>query len=263
MTHILGRALGLAACLGVAAVVIGPQANAAGDVPTPKSVDWSFSGPFGKFDRGQLQRGYKVYQEVCKACHGMKLLHYRNLGEKGGPEFSEEAVKAIAASVEIQDGPNDDGEMFDRAAKPSDKFKSPFANDQEGRLANNGALPPDLSVMAKARPGGPNYLYSLLTGYVDAPSGFEMSEGMSYNKYFPGHQIAMAAPLSEEVVEYTDGTKPTVENYAKDVTAFMMWAAEPKLEERHRVGFRVMIYLLFLTGFLYLAKRRLWSKVDH
>lgn len=263
MTPIFAKACTVAACLGLTVAFTGLEARAAGDVPTPKSVDWSFSGPFGKFDRGQLQRGYKVYQEVCKACHGMKLLSYRNLGEPGGPEFSEEAVKAIAASVEVTDGPNDDGEMFERPAKPADAFKSPFSNDAEARVANNGALPPDLSVMAKARPGGANYLYSLLTGYQDAPSDVKMTEGMNYNAYFPGHQIAMANPLSDEAVDYTDGTKPTVDNYAKDVTAFMMWAAEPKLEERHRVGFRVMIYLLFLTVFLYLAKRRVWSNLDH
>jgi cytochrome c1 len=215
------------------------------------------------FDRGQLQRGYKVYKDVCAACHGMRLLHFRNLHESGGPEFSEEAVKALAGDVEVQDGPNDEGEMFARPGKPSDAFPSPFANDNAARAANNGALPPDLSVIAKAREGGPDYIYALMTGYKDAPEGTKMSEDMNYNEAFPGHQIAMAAPLGEEVVEYTDGTAPTLENYAKDVAAFLMWAAETKLEERHKVGFRFMIYLVLLAGFLYLAKRRVWSGLKH
>ncbi len=153
--------------------------------------------------------------------------------------------------------------MFSRPGKPSDRFPSPFPNENAARAANNGAYPPDLSVMAKARAGGPDYLYALLTGYKDAPAGMKMSEGMSYNAAFPGYQIAMAAPLSEEVVEYTDGTAPTVENYARDVSAFLMWAAEPKLEERHKIGFRFMIYLLLLAGLLYLAKRKVWSDLKH
>jgi len=236
---------------------------AAGDGPEIKAQKWSFSGPFGMYERGQLQRGYKVYKEVCSACHGLRLLHYRNLGEPGGPEFSEEEVKALAAQVEVQAGPNDEGEMFDRPGKPSDAFVSPFPNKEAARAANNGAYPPDLSVMAKARVGGPDYLYALLTGYKDAPSGMTMSEGMNYNAAFAGHQIAMAAPLNAESVEYTDGIAPTVDNYAKDVSAFLMWAAEPKLEERHKVGFRFMIYLVLLAGLLYLAKRRTWSRLKH
>lgn len=240
-----------------------PSVNAAGDVPEIAAQSWSFSAPFGTFDRAQLQRGYKVYKEVCASCHGLRLLHFRNLGEPGGPEFAEEAVKTLAAEAEVTDGPNDEGEMFNRPARPSDKFPSPFANPQAARAANNGANPPDLSVMAKARPGGPDYLYALLTGYADAPEGVTLADGMSYNKAFPGHQIAMAPPLDAELVEYSDGTAPTVENYAKDVSAFLMWAAEPKLEERHRVGFRFMIYLALLTVFLYLAKRRIWSDVKH
>lgn len=237
--------------------------QAAGDAPEIKAQKWSFSGPFGMFERGQLQRGYKVYKDVCAGCHGMRLLSFRNLGEPGGPEFSEEAVKALAAMVEVQDGPNEDGEMFARPGKPSDRFPSPFANENAARAANNGAYPPDLSVMAKARTGGPDYLYALLTGYKDAPADMQLSEGMEYNAAFPGHQIAMAAPLSEEAVEYTDGTAPTVENYARDVSAFLMWAAEPKLEERHKIGFRFMIYLLLLAGLLYLAKRKVWSDLKH
>lgn len=239
-----------------------PPASAA-DVPSVASQDWSFSPPFGTFDRGQLQRGFKVYKEVCASCHGMNLLSYRNLGEPGGPEFSEEAVKAIAAAVEVTDGPNDEGEMFERPGKPSDRFVSPFSNDQEARAANGGALPPDLSVMAKARPYGPDYLYALLVGYIDPPADIEMSEGMHYNAAFPGHQIAMPSPMQDDSIEYTDGTPATLSNYAKDVTAFMMWAAEPKLEERHRMGFRVMLYLIVLAGLLYFAKRKVWSRIGH
>lgn len=236
---------------------------AAGDGPEIKEQKWSFSGPFGMFDRGQLQRGYKVYKNVCAACHGMRLLHFRNLAEPGGPEFSHEAAAALAATVEVQDGPNDDGDMFARPGKASDPFPSPFANEKAGRAANNGAYPPDLSVMAKARHGGPDYIYALMTGYKDAPADMKMSEGMNYNEAFDGHQIAMAAPLSADAVEYTDGTEPTLENYARDVSAFLMWAAEPKLEERHKIGFRFMIYLLLLAGILYLAKRKVWSGLKH
>jgi cytochrome c1 len=237
--------------------------QAAGDGPHIKAQNWSFSGPFGTFDRGQIQRGFQVYKEVCSGCHGLRLLHFRNLGEPGGPEFSEAEVKALAAEVEVNDGPNDEGEMFDRPGKPSDAFVSPFPNENAARAANNGAYPPDLSLMAKARVGGPDYIYALMIGYKDAPEKMNMAEGMSYNEAFPGHQIAMAAPLDEESVEYTDGTKPTLENHAKDVSAFLMWAAEPKLEVRHQLGFRFMIYLLLLSVLLYLAKRRIWSRLKH
>ncbi|MGD9866788.1 MAG: cytochrome c1 [Hyphomicrobiales bacterium] len=236
---------------------------AAAEAPEIESQSWSFAPPFGMFDRGQVQRGYKVYKEVCASCHGMRLLHFRNLGEPGGPEFSEGAVKALAASVEVTDGPDDSGEMFQRPGRPSDAFPSPFTNEQQARSANNGAYPPDLSVMAKARPGGPDYIYALLTGYADAPADVTVAEGMHYNKAFPGHQIAMAQPITADQVEYTDGTPATLENYAHDVAAFLMWAAEPKLEERHRVGMRFMIYLFVLAGFLFFAKRRVWAQVAH
>ncbi len=238
-------------------------AQSAGDLPEIKAQSWSFSGPFGTFDRGQLQRGFKVYKEVCSGCHGLRQLHFRNLGEAGGPEFGEAEVKALAAEVEVKDGPNEEGEMFERPGKPSDAFVSPFPNENAARAANNGANPPDLSLMAKARVGGPDYIYALMVGYKEPPEKMKVSEGMSYNDVFPGHQIAMAAPLSEESVEYSDGTKPTLDNHAKDVSAFLMWAAEPKLEERHKLGFRFMIYLLLLSGLLYLAKRRIWSRLKH
>lgn len=257
------RVAGLAAALLLGVTLGLSPAEAAGDGVKIKSQSWSFSGPFGTFDRGQLQRGFKVYKEVCAGCHGLRLLHYRNLGEAGGPEFGEAEVKALAAEAEVQDGPNDEGEMFGRPGKPSDAFVSPFPNENAARAANNGANPPDLSVIAKARTGGPDYIYALMTGYKDAPEDMKMAEGMSYNTVFPGHQIAMAAPLDDESVEYSDGTKPTLVNYAKDVSAFLMWAAEPKLEERHKIGFSFMIYLLLLAGLLYLVKRRMWSGLKY
>ena len=252
-------ALGLVSAVLCAATPGLTPASAAEGVA---SQSWSFSGPFGTFDRGQLQRGYQIYKEVCSACHGLRLLSYRNLGEPGGPEFTKAEVEALAADVEVRDGPDREGEMFDRPGKPSDAFVSPFPNKNAARAANNGALPYDLSVMAKARAGGPDYIYALMTGYKDAPEKMKMAEGMTYNTAFPGRQIAMAQPLDDEAVEYSDGTKPTLDNHARDVAAFLMWAAEPKLEERHALGFRFMIYLIILAGLLYLAKRRVWSKLE-
>lgn len=231
-----------------------------------EAQEWSFAPPFGHFDRAQLQRGYKVYQFVCANCHSMNLLSYRNLGQPGGPQFSEAAVKALAAQAQISDGPNEKGEMYLRPGKPSDHFKAPYANEQAARNANNGALPPDLSVIAKARPGGPDYLYALMTGYEEAPHDMKMSKGMHYNAAFPGHQIAMPNPLSDGVVEYTDGTEPTVKNYAKDVSAFLMWAAEPTLEQRYKVGARIMIFLIVFAVIMFLAKKAVWGPIhrrDH
>jgi cytochrome c1 len=222
--------------------------------------DWSFSPPFGTFDNAQLQRGYQVYKDVCSNCHSMRLLFYRNLGEPGGPQFSPKAVEVLASQAQVTDGPNDKGEMFQRPARPSDHFRSPFANEQTARIANNGALPPDLSVIAKAREGGPDYIYALLTGYHPAPQGFEVAPGMYYNAPFPGHQIAMPPPLSDGAVAYTDGTKPTLDNYARDVSAYLMWAGEPKLEERHKTGARVMIFLIAFVVIMYLAKRVVWGR---
>lgn len=237
-----------------------------GHAPEIEAQDWTFAAPLGHFDRGQLQRGYKVYKFVCANCHSMDLLSYRNLGEPGGPGFSEKAVEVLASQNQITDGPDDKGKMFLRPAKPSDHFRAPYANDEAARVANGGALPPDLSVMAKARPGGPDYLYALMTGYEKPPGDMEMTKGMHYNAAFPGHQIAMPNPLSEGVVEYTDGTEPTVENYAKDVSAYLMWAAEPKLEERHKLGARVMIFLIVFAIIMFLAKKAVWARVharDH
>jgi len=252
----LAAALALGLSLPLAASAEDANNNHA---PEIAAQSWSFTPPFGTYDNAQLQRGFQVYKEVCASCHSMRLLSYRNLGEPGGPEFSPKAVEILASQVQVTDGPNDKGEMFQRPARPSDAFRSPFANDQLARNANNGALPPDLSVMAKARPGGADYLYALLTGYHPAPPGFEVAQGMYYNTAFPGHQIAMPPPLSDGVVSYTDGTKPTLDNYARDVSAYLMWAAEPKLEERHMVGARVLIFLFVFAVIMYLAKRAVWA----
>ena len=225
-------------------------------------TNWSFKGLFGKFDRGSLQRGYQVYTEVCASCHSMKYLSYRNLGEKGGPEFSEAAVKAIAASFEVTDGPNADGEMFERPGKLSDKFVKPYDNIKAAQAANGGAYPPDMSVLVKARGGGVDYIYSLLQGYEEAPNGENLEDGVYYNKYMYGNKIRMSAPLSDDIVEYGDGTKATVEQMSKDVTTFLMWTAEPHLESRHQMGFKAIVYLIILTILVYFSMKKIWSRVE-
>ena len=224
-------------------------------------TDWSFKGLFGKFDRGSLQRGYQVYTEVCAACHSMKYLSYRNLAEKGGPEFSEAEVKAIAASFEVKDGPNSDGDMFTRPGKLSDKFVKPYDNVKAAEAANGGAYPPDMSVLVKARGGGVDYIYSLLQGYEEPPSGVTLDDGVHYNKYMYGNKIKMAAPLSDDLIEYGDGTKASVEQMSKDVTTFLMWAAEPHLEARHQMGFKAIVYLIILTTLVYFSMKKIWSRV--
>jgi len=225
-------------------------------------TDWTFKGLFGKFDRASLQRGYQVYTEVCAACHSMKYLSYRNLSEKGGPEFSVAQAKAIAASFEVTDGPNADGDMFQRPGKLSDKFVMPYENVKAAEAANGGAYPPDMSVLVKARGGGVDYIYSLLQGYEEAPSGITLDDGVHYNKYMYGNKIKMSAPLSDDIVEYSDGTKATVEQMSKDVTTFLMWAAEPSLEARHQMGFKAIIYLIILTILVYFSMKRIWSRVE-
>ena len=224
--------------------------------------DWSFEGIFGTFDRSSLQRGYQVYQEVCSGCHSIQHLSYRNLSEKGGPEFSLDEAKAIAAQFEITDGPNDDGEMFTRPRRLSDKFVNPFSNVQEATAANGGAYPPDMSVIVKARKGGADYIYSLLLGYEEAPAGHELDDGVYYNKYIPGNKIMMFKPLSEGAVEYSDGTQATEAQMAKDVTTFLTWAAEPNLEARHKMGFKVIIFLIILLTLVYFSKQKVWSRLD-
>ena len=233
------------------------SAFAAGDTPKAPAQKWSFSGIFGTYDRAQLRRGFLVYKDVCAACHSLNLVAYRNLMDIG---FSEAEVKAISGEQEFKDGPNDEGEMFERKGKPSDRFKAPFENENAARAANNGASPPDLSLMAKARLRGPDYLFGLLTGYKkDLPKGVTLPDGMSYNTYFPGHQIAMAPPLSDEAVEYKDGTKPTLDQHARDITTFLAWTASPEMEERKRMGIKVLLFLLVLTGMLFALKKRIWS----
>lgn len=250
--------------LAVSVVTLGiATAGAATEAPAPPVRHWSWQGGwnsiFGSFDRAQLQRGLQVYTEICASCHSLHRLAYRDIGALG---YSEDAIKAYAANYEVQDGPNDQGEMYTRPARPSDHFVPPFANEQAARVANNGAAPPDLSLIVKARKGGPNYIYALLTGFEDQPpEGFKLFAGMNYNKYFPDHQIAMPPPLFEGGVEYADGTQATVEQMAMDVTAFLAWASEPELEQRRAMGIGVMVALGILLVMVIAVKRRVWSDV--
>ena len=237
------------------------SSNAAEKVEYIKT-DWSFKGLFGKFDRGALQRGYQVYTEVCSSCHSMKYLSYRNLAEKGGPEFSIEQAKAIASSFEVIDGPNDDGEMFTRPGKLSDKFVMPYENVKAAQAANGGAYPPDMSVLVKARSGGVDYIYSLLQGYEDPPADVTLDDGVYYNKFMYGNKIKMANQLSDGLVEYADGTQATVEQMSKDVTTFLMWSAEPHLESRHKMGFKAIVYLIILTILVYFSMKKIWSRIE-
>jgi len=246
----------------------------------PTEEKWSFAGPFGTYDKVQLQRGLKVYKEVCSACHSMDMVAFRTLEELG---YSEAQVKAFAAEYTVQDGPNADGEMFERPAVPSDYFPSPFPNVEAAAAANNGAAPPDFSLIAKARgvergfptfvfdiftqyaQGGPDYIHSLLTGYDrEPPAGMQIAEGTYYNPFFiAGKSLAMANPLSNDQVTYDDGSPQTVDQYGRDVSAFLMWAAEPHLEDRKKTGFRVMVFLVLFAGLVYLTKRKVWSNVAH
>ena len=231
------------------------------EIKIPK-YDWTFKGITGTFDRSALQRGYQVYTEVCASCHSMNLLSYRNLGEKGGPEFSVEQVKAIAANFEVTDGPNAAGEMFSRPARLSDKFPLPYPNEKAAQAANGGAYPPDMSVLAKARKGGVDYLYSVLLGYTEPPAGVTLDEGVYYNKFMYGNKIKMPKVLEDDLIEYGDGTLATEEQMAKDVVTFLMWSAEPHLEARHKMGFRAIIYLTILTILVYFSMKKIWSRVE-
>ena len=224
--------------------------------------EWSFKGFFGKFDRASLQRGYQVYNEVCASCHSIKYLSYRNLSEPGGPEFSEEQAKAIAAQFEVSDGPNSDGDMFIRPAKLSDKFVMPYQNEQEAKASNGGAYPPDFSVLVKARSGGANYIYSVLLGYEDPPSDITLDDGVYYNRYMYGNKIKMPKPLLNDSVTYSDGTSATEEQMAKDVVTFLTWAAEPHLEARYKLGFRAIVYLIILTVLVYFSMKKIWSRIE-
>jgi ubiquinol-cytochrome c reductase cytochrome c1 subunit len=246
----------------------------------PAEMDWSFAGPFGTYDKVQLQRGFKVFKEVCSACHSMNRVAFRNLEYLG---YSEEQVKAVAAEYEVQDGPNADGEMFTRKAVPSDYFPSPYPNKEAAAASNNGAAPPDFSLIAKARAvergfptfvfdvftqyaqGGPDYIHALLTGYDQTPpEGMEIPEGTYYNPYFiSGKSLAMAQPIADDQVTYDDGAPQTVDQYAKDVSAFLMWAAEPHLGERKRTGFSVLVFLALFGALVYVTKKKVWHNVAH
>lgn len=277
MIRLLSRiAVAAAVCLS-----FGTAAHAAGAYPLkkPKNIDWHFAGPFGTYDKGALQRGLKVYVEACAACHSLDRVAFRDLTALG---YSEDQVKSFAAEYEVEDGPDAEGEMFDRTAVASDYFPNPFANPQQAAASNNGAAPPDFSLIAKARAvergfptfvfdiftqyaeSGPDYIYSLLTGYSEDHEGHEVGEGLYYNPYFiAGSALAMAPPLSDDLVEFDDGTPATVSQMAKDVTEFLMWAAEPKLEERKKLGFRVLAFLLLFTMLVYLSKRIIFASVKH
>lgn len=298
-----------------AALILAPAGAslaAGGKVEKYKDVDWSFESPFGAYDQDALQRGFQVYRQVCSSCHGVRLLSFRNLGDKGGPfdvaacakpgaggeekpincsdPNANPIVKAIAAEYQITDGPDDSGEMFQRPGIPSDRLPRPFANDQVARLANGGALPPDLSLIVKARKDGADYIYSLLTGYAEAPEQVIIAPGQHYNPYFagdmsqllgeayrepdghpkpgvatpPGGVLAMAPPLQDGIVDYADEATPeTVEQYARDVVTFLAWASEPKMQQRKALGFMTVAYLLILAGLLYWSYRAIWAKVEH
>lgn len=276
---------GLAAGLAVSLLAL-PAARAAEGHSEPPSLSWSFSGPFGKFDRAQLQRGYKVYKEVCASCHAASLVKFRNLAQPGGPEFTQGQVNGLAATFQVKDGPNETGEMFDRPGRAADPFPSPFANEQAARASNGGAYPPDMSVLAKARTyergfprfvfdiftqyqeQGPDYIHALMVGYEEPPAGTPpLLATQHYNKYMPNHLIAMPKPLNDGQVEYPKGADgkaqvpETVDQYARDVAAFMVWMAEPHLEQRKRIALWFMPFLVILAFLLYFSKKRIWSRM--
>jgi ubiquinol-cytochrome c reductase cytochrome c1 subunit len=276
----------IAAVAGLLTAVAGPALAQHGALPA-KDVHWSFEGPLGKFDQAQLQRGYKVYREVCSACHSMNLVSFRNLGDKGGPFYDKKYpnsndnpyVKAIAKDYEVADIDNETGDAIKRPATPADRFPAPFPNEAAARASNGGALPPDMSLLAKAREEGPAHIYSIITGYAAPPPGLKMDPTQHYNQYMtgdlssywsgpkehvpPGGFIAMAPPIKANQVTFDDGTPATLDQEAKDVSAFLMWAAEPKLEERKQTGFAVMLYLLLFAGLLYASYRKVWKNESH
>ncbi len=280
MLNIKTTILALALAAGFAAPAMAQDHS----TPAIEKQSWSFAGIFGTYDQNQLQRGFQVYREVCSSCHGVRLVAFRNLAEEGGPSFSEEQVKALAAEYEVAD-PTAEGGV--RAGVPADRFPPPFATEQDARDANGGALPPDFSVLAKARgisdafpfwvfnyftgysEGGPDYIHALLNGYhEEAPADFELPEGKYYNDYYPGHAIGMAPPLSDDIVAYEvaegqEAVPTTVEQYSTDVAAFMMWAAEPHLAGRKQTGFVVLLFLIGFAALMYLTKRRIWRGIEH
>ncbi len=273
------------AVFALAAASMPLVAYAAGEAVKIDRQPWSFAGLLGRFDQNQLQRGFQVYKDACAQCHGISRIDFRNLAQPGGPGFNEDAVKGLAATYEVEDGPNDDGKMFKRPGRLSDKVPPPYANEKEARAVHNGAYPPDLSLITKARgveyhgslfahplhilkdmatgyqEAGADYVYALLTGYADPPADFKLTDGMQYNHAFPGHQISMPPPLSEGAIKYQDGTPATVDQMARDVVAFLSWAGDPKHDDRKRMGLLVIIYLLITAVLLYFAKTRIWSKM--
>lgn len=274
--------LASAALMGAGVLMGGTQqADAAGAGVVPPQQDWSFTGYFGSFDRAELQRGLQVYTEVCAGCHSMNLMSYRNLEALG---YSPEQVKAFASQFSVMDGPDEDGEMFERPAKASDRFVAPFANENQAKASNGGAYPPDFSLLVKARAlgqgsiaanfvemlqgreyaSGADYVHGILTGYLDSPpEGSSVPEGKYYNTYFPGHAISMAPPLFADAVEYADGTEASVDQMAHDVSVFLTWASEPAMENRKQAGIKVLLFLAFFTGVMFVVKKRVWSNVKH
>ena len=249
----LEKLLAVAVVAGLAA----SPAYAAGG-HEPEKQDWSFNGVLGSFDKPALRRGYQVYTEVCSFCHGVEFIAFRNLTEIG---LTEDEAKAAAEVAQIEDGPDENGLMYMRAGRLSDRLPSPFPNENAARASNGGALPPDLSLITKARRFGPDYLFALLTGYEEPPEDVEIAPGMNYNPFFSGEQIAMFSPLYDDAVFYEDGTPATVEQMAEDITQFLMWTAEPKLENRKRMGLGTMIFLVLLTGMFIAVKRQVWADV--
>ena len=256
------RKILVSGAIALAALTAGAVAIAAESVVHPPHMHWHFQGPFGTYDRAAAQRGFQVYKDVCAACHSLSLLSYRNLTELG---LTEDQVKGIAAEFQVPDI-GDDGSAIERPARPSDRFKKPFPNELAAAAANGGKAPPDLSVIIKARPGGPDYVYSLLTGYVpfdqlkpEQIKEFHVTKDDNFNLYYPGHRIAMPPPLADGKVQYVDGTKNTLDQQVRDVVEFLAWASEPHLEERNRTGIRVILFLLALSGLMYAVKRQVWA----
>ncbi len=238
-------------------LLISSSAAASGGDVIPQQ-DWPHKGVFGAYDKAALQRGFQVYKEVCSACHAAKFISYRHLSDLG---YTPDEIKAIAATDTVTDGPNDEGDMFERPALPSDRLRSPFKNDKAARASNNGALPPDMSLLVKSRTGGEDYIYALLTGYADPPADVTLMPGMSYNKYFPGHQIAMAKPLADGQITYSDGTAASEAQAARDIAQFLAWASEPHMEHRKQMGWKVILFLLAFAGVMHAVKRKVWKKL--
>lgn len=276
--RVAGLAVALTALFGAAG--LSQPARAAEGAEKPPRLEWSFAGPFGRFDQGQLQRGFKVYREVCSACHSLHRVAFRSLADHGGPGFTEGQVKALAAEYTVMDVPNDKGEVLERKGRPADYFPLVYPNDQAAAVANNGAVPPDMSLLAKARGAksgfprfvfdiftqyqeqGPDYIHALIAeGYLKdgekPPEGVSVPPNAHYNKIFGG-PIGMAKPLSDGQVEYTDGAPQTVDQYTRDVAAFLAWAADPSLEKRKQTGMVVIIFLIVLAGLLYYTKKKIW-----